>query len=163
MLYRFYDVIDGSVVIDGLDIRNLKMSSFRKHIGVVPQDTVLFNTTIMYNLQYAKPDAAPEEVYEACRAASIHDRILSFPEAYETKVGERGLRLSGGEKQRVSYIANPLNVANTGKIAIARAILKNPQIILLDEATASLDSQTEQQIQGALESVTKGRTTITIA
>ncbi|KAF2179235.1 putative transport protein [Zopfia rhizophila CBS 207.26] len=148
LLFRFYDVTNGSIQIDEKDVRDLSVRSFRKHIGVVPQDTILFNTSILYNLQYAKPDATPEEVYQACRAASIHDRILSFPEGYETMVGERGLRLSGGEKQR---------------IAIARAILKNPQIILLDEATASLDSHTEKQIQGALETVTKGRTTITIA
>ncbi|KAL1604777.1 hypothetical protein SLS60_004317 [Paraconiothyrium brasiliense] len=148
LLYRFYDVNEGSVEIDHEDVRNLKHRSFRKHIGVVPQDTILFNMTIMYNLKYARPDATDEDVYEACRAASIHHKILSFPDGYDTPVGERGLRLSGGEKQR---------------IAIARAILKDPQIILLDEATASLDSQTEKQIQGALETVTRGRTTLTIA
>lgn len=148
LLFRFYDVNSGSISIDGHDIRSIKLESMRSHIGVVPQDTILFNTSILYNLQYAKPDAKLEEVYAACRAASIHDRILSFPEGYETKVGERGLRLSGGEKQR---------------IAIARAILKDPKVLLLDEATASLDSHTEKQIQSALESVTKGRTTVTIA
>ncbi|KAF2677302.1 hypothetical protein K458DRAFT_436767 [Lentithecium fluviatile CBS 122367] len=148
LLFRFYDVGSGSIKLDDGDIRDLKVQSARSHFGVVPQDTILFNTSILYNLQYAKPDATVEEVYTACKLASIHTRILSFPEGYETKVGERGLRLSGGEKQR---------------IAIARAILKNPQIILLDEATASLDSHTEKQIQAALETVTKGRTTITIA
>lgn len=113
LLYRFYDVTEGSVNIDGKDVRNLKHRSFRAHIGVVPQDTVLFNMSIMYNLQYARPNATPEEVYRACRAASIHDKILSFPEGYETKVGERGLRLSGGEKQRVLYpILRPQIVAN---------------------------------------------------
>jgi ABC-type multidrug transport system fused ATPase/permease subunit len=104
LLYRFYDVTEGSVNIDGKDVRNLKHRSFRTHIGVVPQDTILFNMSIMYNLQYARPDATPEEVYQACRAASIHEKILSFPEGYETKVGERGLRLSGGEKQRVLHV-----------------------------------------------------------
>ncbi|KAF2276637.1 uncharacterized protein EI97DRAFT_432879 [Westerdykella ornata] len=148
LLFRFYDVSSGSIQIDGSDIRDVKLEDLRSHMGIVPQDTILFNTTILYNLQYAKPEATLEEVYDACRAASIHERILSFPEGYQTKVGERGLRLSGGEKQR---------------IAIARAILKNPQIILLDEATASLDSHTEKQIQGALDRVTEGRTTITIA
>jgi ABC-type multidrug transport system fused ATPase/permease subunit len=101
LLYRFYDVSDGSIEIDHQDLRRLNHRSYRKHIGVVPQDTILFNTTIMYNLRYADPDTTDEEVYQACRAASIHDRILSFPDGYDTKVGERGLRLSGGEKQRV--------------------------------------------------------------
>lgn len=101
LLYRFYDVTSGEVTIDGSDVRDLKIRSFRKHIGVVPQDTILFNMSIMYNLQYAKPDATIEEIYDACRAASIHEKIMAFPEGYDTKVGERGLRLSGGEKQRV--------------------------------------------------------------
>ncbi|CEI62388.1 Heavy metal tolerance protein [Fusarium venenatum] len=148
LLFRFYDVTDGSVTIDGHDLRDLKLDSLRRNIGVVPQDTVLFNATIMYNLLYARPDATEEDVYEACKAANIHERILNFPDGYETKVGERGLKLSGGERQR---------------IAIARAILKDARILLLDEATASLDSHTERQIQDALERVTAGRTTITIA
>ncbi|KAI0134630.1 ABC transporter [Xylariales sp. AK1849] len=148
LLFRFYDVGSGSITVDGKDIRDLKLDSFRKHIGVVPQDTVLFNASIMYNLQYANPQASENDVYEAAKAANIHDRILSFPDRYDTKVGERGLKLSGGERQR---------------IAIARAILKNSRILLLDEATASLDSGTERLIQGALERVTAGRTTITIA
>ncbi|KUI53152.1 Heavy metal tolerance protein [Cytospora mali] len=148
LLFRFYDVDEGSVTVDGYDIRDLKLDSFRRNIGVVPQDTVLFNATIMYNLLYANPKASQADVYEACKAANIHDRILAFPDQYETKVGERGLKLSGGERQR---------------IAIARAILKDSRILLLDEATASLDSHTERLIQDALERVTAGRTTITIA
>jgi ABC-type multidrug transport system fused ATPase/permease subunit len=109
LLFRFYDVPQGSgrIEIDGHDIRDLKVSSYRKHIAVVPQDTILFNTTILHNLQYAKPDATLEETHQACRAASIHDTILAFPDGYQTKVGERGLRLSGGEKQRVSIFPKP--------------------------------------------------------
>ncbi|KAG8162905.1 hypothetical protein KVR01_007383 [Diaporthe batatas] len=148
LLFRFYDVEDGSITVDGHDLRDLKIDSLRRNIGVVPQDTVLFNASIMYNLQYASPNATQEDVYEACKAANIHDRILAFPDQYETKVGERGLKLSGGERQR---------------IAIARAILKDARILLLDEATASLDTHTERLIQDALERVTAGRTTITIA
>ncbi|KAK7423018.1 hypothetical protein QQX98_001308 [Neonectria punicea] len=148
LLFRFYDVSSGSITIDGHDLKDLKVDSLRRNIGVVPQDTVLFNATIMYNLLYANPEASQDDVYEACKAANIHDRILAFPDGYETKVGERGLKLSGGERQRV---------------AIARAILKDAPILLLDEATASLDSHTERQIQDALQRVTAGRTTITIA
>lgn len=102
LLYRFYDVSSGGITIDGHDIRDLKLDSLRENIGVVPQDTVLFNASIMYNLRYAKPHASDVDVYEACRAANIHDRIMDFPDKYETKVGERGLKLSGGERQRVS-------------------------------------------------------------
>lgn len=102
LLFRFYDVEDGSITVDGYDLRDLKIDSLRRNIGVVPQDTVLFNATIMYNLLYANPNATQEDVYEACKAANIHDRILAFPDQYETKVGERGLKLSGGERQRVS-------------------------------------------------------------
>ncbi|KAG0650802.1 abc transporter aclQ [Hyphodiscus hymeniophilus] len=148
LLFRFYDVDSGSITVDGHDIRDLTLLGLRKHIGVVPQDTVLFNATIMYNLRYARPDASEADVVNACKAANIHERILAFPDQYNTKVGERGLKLSGGERQRV---------------AIARAILKNSRILLLDEATASLDSNTEREIQTALERVTEGRTTITIA
>ncbi|EFE39246.1 ABC multidrug transporter, putative [Trichophyton verrucosum HKI 0517] len=148
LLFRFYDVAGGSVQVDGMDVRDMTIASLRSHLGVVPQDAILFNDTVLYNLLYARPEATMEQVYEACRAASIHDRIMSFPDGYETKVGERGLRLSGGEKQRIT---------------IARTFLRSPQILLLDEATASLDSQTERQIQGALEKIAKGRTSITIA
>ncbi|KAK1536660.1 ABC transporter [Colletotrichum costaricense] len=148
LLFRFYDINEGSITVDGHDLKDLKLDSLRKNIGVVPQDTVLFNATIMYNLLYADRNASQADVYEACKAANIHDRILAFPDGYDTKVGERGLKLSGGERQR---------------IAIARAILKDARILLLDEATASLDSHTERQIQDALERVTAGRTTITIA
>ncbi|KAL7276231.1 ATP-binding cassette-type vacuolar membrane transporter Hmt1 [Rhizina undulata] len=148
LLFRFYNIQEGSIEIDGKDVRDLTIDSVRENIGVVPQDTVLFNETIMYNIKYANPNATEEQVYDACRAASIHDKILTFPDGYNTKVGERGLRLSGGEKQRV---------------AIARTILKNPKIILLDEATAALDSETEQNIQAALKELAKGRTTLVIA
>jgi ABC-type multidrug transport system fused ATPase/permease subunit len=103
LLFRFYDVTDGSITIDGHDLRDLKLDSLRRNIGVVPQDTVLFNADIMYNLLYARPDATEEDVFEACKAANIHERILNFPDGYETKVGERGLKLSGGERQRVSH------------------------------------------------------------
>ncbi|KAI0517011.1 heavy metal tolerance protein [Xylaria bambusicola] len=148
LLFRFYDVDQGAIEVDGTDIRSLRLESLRSHIGVVPQDTVLFNDTLIYNLRYAKPDATDDEVYTACAAASIHKKILKFPQGYLTVVGERGLKLSGGERQR---------------IAIARAFLRSPRILLLDEATASLDSATERQIQGSLEGVSQGRTTITIA
>jgi ATP-binding cassette, subfamily B, vacuolar membrane transporter HMT1/ACLQ len=134
--------------LDGHDIRDLTLDTLRRSIGVVPQDTVLFNASIMYNLRYASQTATEADVHEACKAANIHDRIMEFPDKYETIVGERGLKLSGGERQRV---------------AIARAILKDARILLLDEATASLDSHTEKLIQDALERVTFGRTTITIA
>ena len=173
LLFRFYDVSEGSVTIDGHDLKDLKIDSLRRNIGVVPQDTVLFNATIMYNLLYARPDATSTDVHEACKAANIHDRILAFPDGYETKVGERGLKLSGGERQRVCTSLSFFVVVSlflctylqwiTLQIAIARAILKDARILLLDEATASLDSHTEKQIQDALERVTAGRTTITIA
>lgn len=135
LLFRFYNAQDGSIQLDGSDINNITIDSLRRHIGVVPQDTVLFNETLMYNLKYANQKATDAEIHAACRAASIHDKIMAFPDGYNTKVGERGLRLSGGEKQRV---------------AIARTIIKNPRIIMLDEATAALDSDTEQNIQNAL-------------
>ncbi|PGH09255.1 hypothetical protein GX51_00697 [Blastomyces parvus] len=148
LLFRFYNASMGHILIDGHKVESLTIDSVRRHIGVVPQDTVLFNETLMYNLKYANPAATDEEVYAACRAASIHDKILAFPDGYQTKVGERGLRLSGGEKQRV---------------AIARTIIKDPRIILLDEATAALDTETEEHIQGALSTLSKGRTMLVIA
>ena len=148
LLFRFYNTGSGSIQVDGHDVKSLTIDSLRRHIGVVPQDTVLFNETLMYNLKYANPTASDDDVYAACRAASIHEKILTFPDGYNARVGERGLKLSGGEKQRV---------------AIARTILKDPCIILLDEATAALDSETEQHIQEALDSLSKGRTTLVIA
>jgi ABC-type transport system involved in Fe-S cluster assembly fused permease/ATPase subunit len=148
LLFRFYNTQDGSIQLDGSDIKGITIDSLRRHIGVVPQDTILFNETLMYNLKYANQNATDEDIYNACRAASIHDKILAFPDGYETKVGERGLRLSGGEKQRV---------------AIARTIIKNPRIIMLDEATAALDSDTEQNIQEALRTLSEGRTMLVIA
>ncbi|XP_054747733.1 ATP-binding cassette sub-family B member 6 [Anastrepha obliqua] len=148
LLFRFYDVQSGAVLIDGQNIKLVQQRSLRKAIGVVPQDTVLFNNTIYYNIEYGKIGARADEVYEAARLADIHDRILSFPDRYETKVGERGLRLSGGEKQRV---------------AIARTLLKAPVLVLLDEATSALDTNTERNIQSALSRVCANRTTIVIA
>jgi len=148
LLYRFYDVSGGAIRINGLDLRNLKQTSLRAAIGIVPQDTVLFNDSIFYNINYGRPEASREEVIAAARAAQLHDFIESLPNKYETKVGERGLKLSGGEKQRV---------------AIARALLKNPPILIFDEATSALDSATERAIQGQLELAAVGRTTLTIA
>jgi ABC-type transport system involved in Fe-S cluster assembly fused permease/ATPase subunit len=148
MLFRFYDVTQGAVLINGTDIRNLTQHSLRAAIGVVPQDTVLFNDTIYYNIAYGKPGATTEEIEHAARLAQIHDFITRLPQGYKTKVGERGLKLSGGEKQRV---------------AIARTILKNPRILILDEATSALDTATEQEIGAALSSVAHDRTTLVIA
>ena len=148
ILFRFYDVSGGSVQIDGQDIRGVTQSSLRAAIGVVPQDTVLFNDTIFYNICYGRPDCTREEVEQAARLARIHDFIVGLPQGYESQVGERGLKLSGGEKQRV---------------AIARTILKNPRILLFDEATSALDTRTEQEIQRSLEEVSRGRTTVVIA
>lgn len=147
-MFRYYDCDEGSIELDGHNVKDLTIASVRGHIGVVPQDTALFNETIMYNLKYANPEATEEQVIDACKAASIHDRIMSFPDKYESQVGERGLRLSGGEKQRV---------------AIARTILKDPRIIMLDEATSALDSHTEQEIQDNVWSIGQGRTLLVIA
>jgi ATP-binding cassette, subfamily B, heavy metal transporter len=148
ILLRFYDVAGGRVTIDGQDIRDVTQTSLRAALGVVPQDTVLFNDTILYNIRYGRPDASDEEVREAARMAQIDAFIARLPEGYRTMVGERGLKLSGGEKQRV---------------AIARTILKGPPILLLDEATSALDSHTEKEIQDALDKVSRGRTTVVIA
>ncbi len=148
LLYRFYDVGSGSIRINGFDLRALKQSSLRAAIGIVPQDTVLFNDTLHYNIQYGRPDASREEVEAAAEAAQLTDFIARLPDGLETKVGERGLKLSGGEKQRV---------------AIARALLKNPTILIFDEATSALDSKTEKAIQAQLEQAAEGRTAMVIA
>ncbi|MBI1397665.1 MAG: ATP-binding cassette domain-containing protein [Betaproteobacteria bacterium] len=148
LLYRFYDVQGGRVVIDGQDIRDVRQKTLRAAIGIVPQDTVLFNDTIFYNIAYGRPEATRDEVIAAARAAHIHAFIASLPQGYETSVGERGLKLSGGEKQRV---------------AIARAILKNPGILIFDEATSALDSKSEKAIQSELERIARDRTTLIIA
>ncbi len=148
LLYRFYDVTGGAIRINGHDLRSLKQASLRAAIGIVPQDTVLFNDTIFYNIRYGRPEATREEVFAAARAAQLNDFIDSLPQKYESRVGERGLKLSGGEKQRV---------------AIARALLKNPPILIFDEATSALDSATERAIQAQLELAAVGRTTLIIA
>jgi ATP-binding cassette, subfamily B, heavy metal transporter len=148
LLFRFYDVTSGAIRIDGQDIRDVSQTSLHLAIGVVPQDTVLFNDTIYYNIAYGKAGATRAEVEEAARAARIHSFITSLPDGYQTTVGERGLKLSGGEKQRVG---------------IARTLLKNPPILLLDEATSALDTQTERDIQDSLREMGEGRTVITIA
>ncbi|WP_128515919.1 ABCB family ABC transporter ATP-binding protein/permease [Tabrizicola thermarum] len=148
LLFRFYDVTSGSIRIDGQDIRDVTQSSLHAQIGVVPQDTVLFNDTIRYNIAYGKADATEDEIIAAAKAARIHDFVMRLPEGYETKVGERGLKLSGGEKQRVG---------------IARTLLKNPPILILDEATSALDTQTERSIQESLAEMGQGRSVITIA
>ncbi|XP_075243615.1 ATP-binding cassette sub-family B member 6-like isoform X2 [Convolutriloba macropyga] len=148
LLFRFYDIQGGLITIDGQDISKVSQSSLRRNIGVVPQDTVLFNDTIKYNIQYGRPTAEDSEVIESAERADIHERIRDFPLGYETVVGERGLKLSGGEKQRV---------------AIARTVLKAPRMVLLDEATSALDTQTERNIQSALNDVIKHRTTLVVA
>ncbi|CAI2786826.1 Putative multidrug export ATP-binding/permease protein [Serratia grimesii] len=148
LLFRFYDVNSGTISIDGQDIRSLKQASLRGAIGIVPQDTVLFNDTLGYNIGYGKTGSSQEEIERAARLAHIHDFIVSLPDGYETRVGERGLKLSGGEKQRV---------------AIARTILKNPAILVFDEATSALDTQTEREIQSHLREVSRDHTTLVIA
>jgi len=148
MLFRFYDVDAGAIEIDGQDIRDVTQDSLRRAIGVVPQDTVLFNDTILYNIAYGRPGANRAEIEEAARLASIHDFVMGLPDGYDTMVGERGLKLSGGEKQRV---------------AIARVILKSPEILIFDEATSALDTKTEREIQASLAEVSTGRTTLVIA
>jgi ATP-binding cassette subfamily B protein len=148
LLFRFYDVSAGRVLIDGQDIRRVTQASLRAAIGIVPQDTVLFNETVYYNIAYGRPGATREEVEQAARLARIHDFVTSLPQGYQTRVGERGLKLSGGEKQRV---------------AIARTILKGPKILLFDEATSALDTETEREIQVSLRDVSRNRTTLMIA
>ncbi|KGM48874.1 ABCB family ABC transporter ATP-binding protein/permease [Pseudooceanicola atlanticus] len=148
LLFRFYDVTGGSLSIDGQDLRDVTQDSLHANIGVVPQDTVLFNDTVRYNIAYGRDGATQDEIEAAARAAQIHDFIIGLPEGYETRVGERGLKLSGGEKQRVG---------------IARTLLKNPPILLLDEATSALDTETERGIQEALARAGEGRTVLTIA
>jgi ATP-binding cassette subfamily B protein len=148
LLYRFYDVDAGRITIDGHDIRDVAQASLRAHIAIVPQDTVLFNDSIEYNIRYGRPGASTEEVIAASRAAHIHDFIVSLPDGYDAEVGERGLKLSGGEKQRV---------------AIARALLKNPAVLIFDEATSALDSKSEKAIQAELDRIAEGRTTLVIA
>jgi ABC-type transport system involved in Fe-S cluster assembly fused permease/ATPase subunit len=148
LLFRFYDVTEGAVLVDGRDVRDYTQASLRAAIGVVPQDTVLFNDTIRYNIAYGRPDATQEEIEHAARVAQVHDFVLRMPDGYNTRVGERGLKLSGGEKQRV---------------AIARTVLKDPKILILDEATSALDSRTERDIDAALRAVSAQRTTLVIA
>jgi ATP-binding cassette subfamily B protein len=148
LLYRFYDVQAGAITIDGQDIRQVTQASLRGAIGIVPQDTVLFNDTVEYNIGYGRPGATRAEIEAAAAAAHIHDFIVSTPKGYDTMVGERGLKLSGGEKQRV---------------AIARTLLKNPPILIFDEATSALDSANERAIQAELKSAAVGKTTLVIA
>jgi ATP-binding cassette subfamily B protein len=148
LLFRFYDVTAGALKIDGQDVRHVSLESLHAAIGVVPQDTVLFNDTIRYNIGYGLEGATQGQIEQAARDAQIHDFIVTLPEGYDTQVGERGLKLSGGEKQRVG---------------IARTLLKNPPILLLDEATSALDSDTEAEIKDALTRAGQGRTVITIA
>jgi ATP-binding cassette subfamily B protein len=148
LLYRFYDPTAGRILIDGQDIAGITQRSLRSAIGIVPQDTVLFNDTVGYNIAYGRGGATDGDVEEAAKGAAIHDFITSLPQGYESMVGERGLKLSGGEKQRV---------------AIARTLLKNPPILILDEATSALDSRTEAAIQETLDRIARNRTTIVIA
>ena len=148
LLFRFYDVTGGRITIDGQDIRDVTQESLRAAIGMVPQDTVLFNDTIAYNIRYGRPDASDDEIHAAALTAQIGDFVESLPDGYKTEVGERGLKLSGGEKQRV---------------AIARTVLKAPPILILDEATSALDIHTEREIQAALDRVSANRTTLVIA
>jgi len=148
LLFRFYDPKEGAIYVNNQNIKDISQKSLRKMIGVVPQDTVLFNDTIYYNISYGDPTASEDDIYEAAKSADIHDFIISLPDGYQTIVGERGLKLSGGEKQRV---------------AIARAILKNPSIFFFDEATSALDSATEKEIQKNLQVISRNRTTLVIA
>jgi ATP-binding cassette subfamily B protein len=148
LLFRFYDTTGGRVLVDGQEVRGMTQQSLRAAIGVVPQDTVLFNDTIRYNIAYGRPGASDAEIENAAKLAQVHDFVTRLPDGYATRVGERGLKLSGGEKQRV---------------AIARTILKDPRLLILDEATSALDTRTEQEIQAALRDVARNRTTLVIA
>ncbi len=148
LLYRFYDPVEGRILINNNDIRDVSLNSLRKNIGIVPQDTVLFNDTILYNIHYGNFASSLDKVYDVTKLSDLHDTIMRMPKGYETLVGERGLKLSGGEKQRV---------------AIARTMLKNPPIFIYDEATSSLDSITEQNILNSLKKLIQGRTSIVIA
>lgn len=148
LLFRFYDVTEGSITIDGQDLRDVTMDSLRDQLGAVPQDPSVFDQTIMENLLYARPLATEQDVFEACRQACIHDQIMSFPDGYRSRIGERGVRLSGGELQR---------------LAIARVIIRRPNIVVLDEATSSVDSETEASVQKAIGALSEGRTVFTIA
>jgi ATP-binding cassette subfamily B protein len=148
LILRLYDCTGGRILIDGVDIKDIAQDSLRSKVGVVLQETFLFDGSVYDNISYAKPDASFEEIIQAAKIANAHDFIVKLPDGYNTRVGDKGFSLSGGERQR---------------IAIARAILHNPRILILDEATASLDTQTEKQIQEALNRLTKGRTTIAIA
>jgi ABC-type transport system involved in Fe-S cluster assembly fused permease/ATPase subunit len=148
LLYRFYDINSGAITIDGQELRSVTQTSLRRAIGIVPQDTVLFNDTVEYNIAYGRPGATRAEVEAAARAAHIHDFIAGTPKGYDTMVGERGLKLSGGEKQRV---------------AIARTLLKNPPVLIFDEATSALDSANERAIQAELRAVSQGKTALVIA
>ena len=148
LIPRLYEATEGKVLFAGSDVKNLKQTDLTEHIGIVSQETYLFHATVRENLGYAKPDATDEEIIEAAKQANIHETIMSFPEGYQTMVGERGYRLSGGEKQRV---------------AIARVLLKDPEVMILDEATSSMDTQGERIVQKTLDDVTRGRTTVAIA
>jgi len=148
LLFRFYDVTGGRIAVNGQDLRDVRQDSLRAAIGIVPQDTVLFNDSIEYNIAYGRTGATHDEIVAAAQLAQIHDFIASTPEGYATPVGERGLKLSGGEKQRV---------------AIARAVLKGPRILIFDEATSALDSKSEKAIQAELKRIAQNRTTLTIA
>jgi ATP-binding cassette subfamily B protein len=148
LIPRFYDVTGGRIAVEGIDIRDWKLEQLRRHIGIVLQDTFLFSSTIGENIAYGRPNATPEEIETAARAARAHDFIMKFPDGYDTRVGERGVTLSGGQKQR---------------IAIARALLTDPRILILDDSTSSVDTETEHLIQQALEMLMEGRTTFVIA